>query len=166
MGWWAAIAAAAAYAEQARRSQPQFRACTRSALPFLLRFLAIFVFMASNFGVHAAVGPSVGIVTKVQNQAQIGATTTVAGTPVSMNDRLRTGANARLEVTFRDKTLLTLGENANVAIDRYVYNPDKSTGIRVAKSKPLISLHLKCCTGGNCHSANMSEQLEFLPCSK
>jgi hypothetical protein len=45
-----------------------------------------------------------------------------------MNDRLRTGANARLEVTFRDQTLLTLGENANVAIDRYVYNPDKSTG--------------------------------------
>jgi hypothetical protein len=44
-----------------------------------------------------------------------------------MNDRLRTGANARLEVTFNDNSKLTLGENANVVIDRYVYNPNKSS---------------------------------------
>jgi hypothetical protein len=95
-------------------------------LPSLLRFLAIILFVASSFGVVAA--ESVGTVTQVQNQAQIGAATAVAGTPVSMNDRLRTGANARLVVTFRDHSVLTLGENANVVIDRYVYNPDKSTG--------------------------------------
>jgi hypothetical protein len=97
-----------------------------STLPFLVRFLAIVLFVASSFGAGAA--ESVGTVTRVQNQAQIGAATAVAGTPVHMNDRLRTGANARLEVTFRDKSVLTLGENANVAIDRYVYNPNKSTG--------------------------------------
>ena len=45
-----------------------------------------------------------------------------------MNDRLRTGAKARLEVTFNDKSVLTLGENANVVVDRFVYNPAKSTG--------------------------------------
>jgi hypothetical protein len=45
-----------------------------------------------------------------------------------MGDTLRTGANARLEVTFRDGTKLTLGENARVVIDRYVYNPDRSVG--------------------------------------
>ena len=44
-----------------------------------------------------------------------------------MNDRLRTGANARLEVTFIDNSSLTLGENANVAIDRYVFSPNKSS---------------------------------------
>jgi hypothetical protein len=97
-----------------------------SILPFLVRFLAIVLFVASSFGAGAA--ESVGTVTRVQNQAQIGAATAVAGTPVHMNDRLHTGANARLEVTFRDKSVLTLGENANVAIDRYVYNPNKSTG--------------------------------------
>jgi hypothetical protein len=97
-----------------------------STLPFLVRFLAIVLFVASSFGAGAA--ESVGTVTRVQNQAQIGAATAVAGTPVHMNDKLRTGANARLEVTFRDKSVLTLGENANVVIDRYVYNPNKSTG--------------------------------------
>ena len=43
-------------------------------------------------------------------------------TPVS------TGAKARLQVTFRDQTNLTLGENATVVIDRYVFDPDASVG--------------------------------------
>ena len=85
-------------------------------------FLAIVFFFASPLG--AAAAESVGTITKVQ-----GSTTPAAnGTPVHMNDRLRTGANARLEVTFNDNSKLTLGENANVAIDRYVYNPTKSSG--------------------------------------
>jgi hypothetical protein len=87
----------------------------------LLRSLAIVLFVASPFG--AAAAQSVGTVTRVQ-----GSTTPAAsGTPVHMNDRLRTGANARLEVTFNDNSKLTLGENANVVIDRYVYNPNKSS---------------------------------------
>ena len=76
----------------------------------------------------AAAAAPVGKVTKVQNQAQIGGAAAAVGTPVNTNDRLRTGANARLEVTFRDGTKLNLGENANVVVDRYVYNPEQSTG--------------------------------------
>jgi hypothetical protein len=94
--------------------------------PVLVRFLAIPLLLALPFDAGAA--DSVGTVTRIQNQAQIGAVAAVAGAPVHMNDRLRTGANARLEVTFNDNSVLTLGENANVAIDRYVYNPAKSTG--------------------------------------
>jgi hypothetical protein len=41
---------------------------------------------------------------------------------VHVKDELRTGANARLQVTFRDNTLLTLGEHASIVIDRYVYD--------------------------------------------
>jgi hypothetical protein len=70
----------------------------------------------------------VGTVNKVENPAQVGAETAIVGTPVHMNDELRTGPKGRLQVTFRDGTTLTLGENAKVVIDRYVYNPDKSTG--------------------------------------
>jgi hypothetical protein len=96
-----------------------------SPLPSLVRFLVIFLFLASAFGARAE---SVGSVTKVQNQAQIGSSTAVVGAPVHMSDRLRTGANARLQITFRDNSVLTLGENANVVVDRYVFNPEKSTG--------------------------------------
>ena len=99
-----------------------------SSLIPLLRFLAIVLFVASPLGTAAA--QSVGTVTKVQ-----GSTTPAAnGTPVHMNDRLRTGANARLEVTFNDNSKLTLGENANVVIDRYVYNPNKSSAQVVLSS--------------------------------
>jgi hypothetical protein len=93
--------------------------------------LAILFFLPSTLNVRAA---AVGTVTKVQNEAQIGAATAVVGAPVQMNDRLRTGANARLQVTFHDNSSLTLGENANVVVDRFVFNPDKSSAEVVLKA--------------------------------
>ena len=36
--------------------------------------------------------------------------------------------NLALEISFRDNTKLSLGENARVVIDRFVFNPDESTG--------------------------------------
>jgi len=70
----------------------------------------------------------VGKVTKVANQAQVGSRTAAVGTPVNQNDRIRTGPKARLEIRFVDGTVFTVGENASVVIDRYVYNPATSTG--------------------------------------
>src|SRR6476659_4626396 len=68
----------------------------------------------------------------VGNEAKIGAGETVtpakSGTPVHLRDELRTGPEGRLRVTFRDDTVLTLGEKASVVIDRYVYDPDKNVG--------------------------------------
>jgi hypothetical protein len=103
-------------------------------LPSLLRFLAILVCLGWAFNISAAAAAAVGTVTKVQNQAQIGGTAAAVGTPVNMNDQLLTGAKARMEVTFRDGTVLTLGENAKVRIDRYVYNPGQSTGTLALKT--------------------------------
>jgi hypothetical protein len=60
------------------------------------------------------------------NQAQVDGAAAVVGMPVHMNDRLRTGSNARLQVTFRDNSALTLGENANVVVDRFVYDARQS----------------------------------------
>jgi hypothetical protein len=93
-----------------------------------LRLLAILVCLALACPIETATAAAVGKVTKVQKQAQIGNTTAVVGTPVHMNSQLRTGPEARLEVTFVDDTVLTLGENASVVIDRYVYNPGEGTG--------------------------------------
>ena len=93
---------------------------------FLSCLVAIIVATVSTC---AAAAPVVGTVTKVQKQAQIGAKTAVVGTPVHMNDEIRTGRNARLQVTFSDETTLTLGEDATVVIDRYVFDPDASTGV-------------------------------------
>jgi hypothetical protein len=69
----------------------------------------------------------VGTVSKLMNEATVSGRPAIVGAAVSMNEELRTGPNARLQVTFRDNSSLTLGENAKVVIDRYVFNPDKST---------------------------------------
>ena len=50
------------------------------------------------------------------------------GAAVRMNDQLNTGADGRLQVTFRDNTVLRLSENARVVIDRYVYDPEQGVG--------------------------------------
>ena len=76
---------------------------------------------------EAALADSVGVVSKLLNQATIGGRAAAVGTPVQMDDELRTGAGARLQVTFHDQSQLTLGENARVVIDSYVYNPKKSS---------------------------------------
>ncbi len=91
-----------------------------------LCFLILFCLSSTSY-VEAAAGV-VGKVTKVHKQAQVGGGTATVGKTVQMKDRLRTGAGARLQVTFVDGTVLTLGENAVVVVDRYVYDPAKSSG--------------------------------------
>ena len=90
--------------------------------------LAILTCLVSTSYIGTAAAAAVGKVTRVHKQAQVGSRTATAGTSVNMNDRLRTGPGARLQVRFIDGTELTLGENANVVINRYVYDPAKSTG--------------------------------------
>ena len=96
------------------------------------RVLLVFVAVSTLGGVatvtDARAQVTVGMVTKVENQAQIGAQPAAVGTPVHMSDTLRTGPGARLQVTFRDQTNLSLGENATVVIDRFVFDPDASIG--------------------------------------
>lgn len=46
---------------------------------------------------------------------------------VFFQDLLETSAQARLAVTLADGTQLTLGENASLRIDEFVYTPDSST---------------------------------------
>jgi hypothetical protein len=100
----------------------------------LLWFFAILLCPAVGLHADAAAAGVVGTVSRVQNQAQVGGATAAVGTSVHMGDALQTGANARLEVTFIDDTRLTVGENARVVIDRYVYDPDRSIGAMALKS--------------------------------
>lgn len=91
------------------------------------RFIAILL-LALSFGAQSAAAESVGMVTKVENQAQIGSANAVVGSLVQANDAIRTGPKSRLEISFRDNTKLSVGENATVVIDRFVFNPEQSTG--------------------------------------
>lgn len=103
------------------------------SLGYTLRVVVAVVAISALSGLAATVdawaaGPTVGMVTKVENQAQVGGVAAAVGTPVHMSDTLHTGAKARLQVTFRDQTNLTLGENATIVVDRFVFDPDASVG--------------------------------------
>jgi hypothetical protein len=52
-----------------------------------------------------------------------------AGMPIHMDDRISTGAAARLEIGFDDGSMLRVGEKANIRIDRFVYQPEGSTNL-------------------------------------
>ena len=98
-----------------------------------LRLLAFLFVFGLPLAANAADDPAaVGAVDRVENEAKIVAGETVTpakiGTPVHLRDELRTGPEGRLRVTFRDDTVLTLGEEASVVIDRYVYDPDRNVG--------------------------------------
>ena len=103
------------------------------------RRLAFLFIIGLPLSANGADDPApVGVVDKVENEAKVvsgdAAANAAIGTPVHMRDELRTGANGRLKVTFRDETVLTLGEKASVVIDRYVYDPDKEIGETVLQA--------------------------------
>ena len=50
------------------------------------------------------------------------------GATVEHLDRLETGGDARLEVTLLDDTKLTLGEQAKVTVDSFVFDPNAGKG--------------------------------------
>jgi hypothetical protein len=94
----------------------------------LIAALALIVVSAAP----AAAATQVGTVDRVQGVcagAVDGATRTlVEDAPVHLNEEIVTGVDARLAVKLDDGTVLTIGENAHLSIDAFVYDPaGKST---------------------------------------
>ena len=75
---------------------------------------------------------AVGAVDKVQ--ARVDATQAGETRPLAVNsdlyfrDRCRSREGARMQATLMDGTRLTLGENATLVVDEFVYNPGQSRG--------------------------------------
>jgi hypothetical protein len=76
----------------------------------------------------AAAATAIGKVSRVQGEAVgtvEGLTRPIsADDPVYLDEHVSTGANARLELTFDDRTVLTVGERATLRLDEFVYRPD------------------------------------------
>jgi hypothetical protein len=79
-----------------------------------------------------AADTQIGSVTRLQGEATWLSGRTPqplgVGAPVFTNQKVATGAEARLELTFDDGTQLTLGENAAMTLDTFVYDPAQGTG--------------------------------------
>jgi hypothetical protein len=57
------------------------------------------------------------------------------GGRIFVGDEVRTGPGARLQIRFDDESMLTLGENALITIDQFVYAPsgDSSQALAIAQ---------------------------------
>jgi hypothetical protein len=97
---------------------------------------------ASIVGVSVAAAEpiTVGAVDKVQasvDATQAGETRALAAnSDVYFRDRCHSGEGARLQATLKDGAQVTLGENATLVVDDFVYDPFRSRGelsLRVVK---------------------------------
>jgi hypothetical protein len=86
----------------------------------------LFVFVLPQIS-HGQNADAVGMVQRLQGHVSIvqvgNSAAAVEGMAVSLNDRLVTGAEARLQIMLTDDTQLTLGENAEAVITQYQFTP-------------------------------------------
>jgi len=99
----------------------------------LHRLIIVSLALLSSFaGNQVAAQDAIGTVSRIQGEASGthgGATRALTlNVPVMLKETVTTGTAARLEVTFKDNTRLTLGENAKLTLDRYVFNPAAGRG--------------------------------------
>lgn len=113
----------------------------------LHRLIIIALVLASALACkQAAAQEAIGSVSRIQGEASAtrsGVTRTLGfNAPVILNETVSTGPAARLEVIFKDNTRLTLGENARLTLNRYVYNPLAGRGtirFRIAGAFRFVS---------------------------
>lgn len=83
----------------------------------------------SAFGAFADDG-IIGYVKTVSGTATVAiagvATQAVPGTPIRMNNTLRTGADGAMGVTFKDNTVMSFGPGTEITVDDYLYAPSKN----------------------------------------
>lgn len=51
-----------------------------------------------------------------------------SGQPIYLNDLITTDNNGHLQIVLLDETVFTLGPNASLLIDRFIYDPDSGSG--------------------------------------
>ncbi|HYJ81407.1 MAG TPA: FecR family protein [Allosphingosinicella sp.] len=87
---------------------------------------------AQAVGVNAAVRNKVAIVGAGTKKAR----PAVVRERVNLNDEVRTAAASQLQILLLDRTTFTVGANARVAVDRFVYDParnSRSTAVSVTR---------------------------------
>ena len=93
-----------------------------------LAIAALLVLIAS--ATHAQQRIGVASMAKNEVSGTIAGQTRVIGTgaQIFQNEVVTTGDNSSAQLLFRDQTALTLGSNARMRLDRFVYDPSTKTG--------------------------------------
>lgn len=80
-------------------------------------------------GVAAAVRGNVTLVAAAPQQTRVAVGENVrSGDPIFLGDTIETGPGAGLQIMLMDETIFTIGPDAALIIDEFVYDPDTSAG--------------------------------------
>jgi hypothetical protein len=107
------------------------------------RYLSLAILAAALAAAPAALAQqAIGIAAAVRNDVRIKKPGTPLPRPaqvkqrVALGDQVQTGVKSQLQLLLLDKSVFTVGANARLVIDRYVYDPargSRSVGATVAK---------------------------------
>lgn len=90
------------------------------------------LFAAAALGGPASAAPRIGVASVVKNQVTGsiggGKRTLNRGMGVFQNEVVTTGENSSAQLMFLDETTLTLSAKARIVLDKFVYNPKRSSG--------------------------------------
>lgn len=93
-------------------------------------FISIFIVLISLPAIAENVNAPIANVAAIEGSATIthsgGLTPLQAGTPIYLNDIVTTGDNARLSLLFIDNTELVLGEDSELLVDSYIFDPKQT----------------------------------------
>jgi hypothetical protein len=88
-------------------------------------------FSAGALVPQCAHAQKVGVASSVKNDVQrVGPTPSQISTGSSLifNEHLRTGEASSAQLLFLDETSVSMGAQSDLVLDRFVYNPNRSTG--------------------------------------
>jgi hypothetical protein len=89
--------------------------------------VALAVVLVPQTATRAQTGDALGVVQRLQGDVSIihsgNGAKSLEGMTIFLQDRLVTGANARLQIMLTDDTQITLGENAEAVVFKYQFNP-------------------------------------------
>ena len=104
------------------------------------------------FSAEAKLGDAAGVTGAVQGEARLESParqTTLeqvaSGEDVVMGDAVSTRTKSRLQIMLLDQTAITMGENASLVIDEFVYDPDNASS---AMSASVAQGAFRLVTGG------------------
>ena len=98
--------------------------CNRNWI-YLLPLTVLFALLATTAQAQEAIGKA----TSVRPQAEGShAGLLSGGSNVYSKETIRTGQSGQADLQFKDSSNLKVGSNSSVHLDKFVYDPNKSTG--------------------------------------
>ena len=88
-------------------------------------------FVAIATVAHAAIGTAVSVAPSATNSRGGASRPLAAQDPLEQNDRIRTTGQGAVQTRFNDDTILTIGPNSEVVLDRYVFDGSRARNVTV-----------------------------------